>query len=620
MKGYSSVTKRVCDKVKSFYTRNDNSRLITGKRQTKTHKKVKKQRRVLLHNLKILYHKFISEGKTKISYRVFCRLRPFFVVFPRQSDRNTCMCKICDNTELMVASLAKVNAIDTDDLDKIMQRIVCDVKDERCIFRSCAVCKGNRIEVDKHVLDKDVTWFEWKTKTEKRVLSQGNKKIEKEVTLTVKEQITNTTDTLFDKFEVQLERYIKHLFRCKAQYNYYKERIEGISDKECILNIDFSENYVCKYSKEIHSVHFGASKKQITLHTGVAYLHNRPPMTFCTVSESLNHGPAAVWAHLRPVLEQIRTENPNVCSLEIFSDGPVTQYRQKGNFYLTTTCPKQLGFENVQWSFFESGHGKGIPDAVGGFVKRSADDHVKYGKDIMNAKDFCDVLSSGSNSKIYLIDNSSVLEKQALLDSVTLKAVPGTMNLHQIVYLNHGKVAYRNVSCSCEIGTEHKGHEFSKADLESKNEQCKASKVSQKKSSNMKENDQRSDYKDESDMNSQNKSDGKRRQKSNSARTKATDPSQLHYETILHRLSTSKSFNDLKLKCEKLNLPDLNVIPAEINLYSNKLDVDFDVIPDIPDDIQDSRELFPCDVQADGNCLPSCGSVYAYGLYLGLQS
>ena len=82
-------------------------------------------------------------------------------------------------------------------------------------------------------------------------------------------------------------------------------------------------------------------------------------MTFCTVSESLNHGPAAVWAHLRPVLEQIRTENPNVCSLEIFSDGPVTQYRQKGNFYLTTTCPKQLGFENVQWSFFESGHGKG---------------------------------------------------------------------------------------------------------------------------------------------------------------------------------------------------------------------------------------------------------------------
>ena len=82
----------------------------------------------------------------------------------------------------------------------------------------------------------------------------------------------------------------------------------------------------------------------------------------------------------------------------------------------------------------------------------------------MNAKDFCDVLSSGSKSKIYLIDNSSVLEKQALLDSATLKAVPGTMNLHQIVYLNHGKVAYRNVSCSCEIGTEHKGHEFSKAD------------------------------------------------------------------------------------------------------------------------------------------------------------
>ena len=38
-----------------------------------------------------------------------------------------------------------------------------------------------------------------------------------------------------------------------------------------MIVIDFSENYYCKYSAEIQSVHFGASKKQISLHTGVFF-------------------------------------------------------------------------------------------------------------------------------------------------------------------------------------------------------------------------------------------------------------------------------------------------------------------------------------------------------------
>lgn len=41
--------------------------------------------------------------------------------------------------------------------------------------------------------------------------------------------------------------------------------------------------------------------------------------------------------------------------------------------------------------------------------------------------------------------------------------------------------------------------------------------------------------------------------------------------------------------------------------------MDYYSIPDIPDDIPDKRELFPCSVPADGNYLPSAVSVFGYG-------
>ena len=68
---FQKLTKRISEKVHAFYNRNDNTRLIAGKLQTKTLKKKLKQRRVLLQNLKTLHMKFLAEGNTKISYTIF---------------------------------------------------------------------------------------------------------------------------------------------------------------------------------------------------------------------------------------------------------------------------------------------------------------------------------------------------------------------------------------------------------------------------------------------------------------------------------------------------------------------------------------------------------------------
>ena len=97
------------------------------------------------------------------------------------------------------------------------------------------------------------------------------------------------------------------------------------------------KNYVCKMQNEVLSAHFGASKKQISLHTGVYYVgHDGEANTFCTISESLQHGPAAIWAHLDTVLNLIQNKHPEIDTIHYFSDGPCTQYKQKANVFLFT--------------------------------------------------------------------------------------------------------------------------------------------------------------------------------------------------------------------------------------------------------------------------------------------
>nr|CAH7719658.1 unnamed protein product [Callosobruchus chinensis] len=73
------------------------------------------------------------------------------------------------------------------------------------------------------------------------------------------------------------------------------------------MHCDFSENYLVKYAEETQSFHFGGSRKQISIHTVVVYTKvggKTVPKSYCTLSDSLNHGPAAIWAHLIPILNE----------------------------------------------------------------------------------------------------------------------------------------------------------------------------------------------------------------------------------------------------------------------------------------------------------------------------
>ena len=66
------------------------------------------------------------------------------------------------------------------------------------------------------------------------------------------------------------------------------------------------------------------------------------------------------------------------------SDGPTTQYRNKKMFYLITQylpqCCTQL--EDIKYNFSEAGDGQSSADGIRGYLKKFADDQVKYGTDV----------------------------------------------------------------------------------------------------------------------------------------------------------------------------------------------------------------------------------------------
>ena len=83
------------------------------------------------------------------------------------------------------------------------------------------------------------------------------------VKIMYKRQIRCTVAELIEEFNNDVTKFTKHVFTKTSQFNAFKILQEKIKKDEAYIVIDFSQNYNCKYGREIHGAHFGGSKKQI---------------------------------------------------------------------------------------------------------------------------------------------------------------------------------------------------------------------------------------------------------------------------------------------------------------------------------------------------------------------
>jgi hypothetical protein len=319
-------------------------------------------------------------------------MKPFWVIRASEKDRETCLCKTHENPTMKVNKLYDEKVLETKDLRQLISCITCDTKNKYCMYRQCNQCKLKEIntkpETENLNYGKIVEWREWKSDViEKEKISENGEIIKTKHNVTVKKTETGTITTLVNELQQDITRLARHEFNISHQYLQLKHLKDSCKTNELILHIDFSENYLCKYKSEIQSVHFGFSKRQISIHTVMAYTHQKSK-AFATISDNTSHKVVGIWAHLEPVIKQMKRLNPGLNILHFISDGPTSQYRSKSNFYMFSTKLFDLGFSAGTWNFMEASHGKGAPDGIGAVIKRTADTVVNTkGQDITKTAD-----------------------------------------------------------------------------------------------------------------------------------------------------------------------------------------------------------------------------------------
>nr|CAH7753910.1 unnamed protein product [Callosobruchus chinensis] len=262
---YKSVLPKQTDLVRrihQFFLRDDVTRATAGKKETVTHKKNKVQKRFLLDSMKNLYQAFLRENSSlKCHYSYFTKHRPFYVKPPTVDGRDTCLCKLHANITYVVNVLHKNKVIMQRDTNAVLETLVCTVDSESCMKGVCLECNKRYIVYDERNQAAIVDLRQWVRRSE--VVEKAGKtwKISKNIPVTEK----LTLKEVIQKFETVLQNFKTHVYNIRHQYKAYRQCINGLTESEVALHIDFSENYACKYHSEVQSHHFGGSRNQGTM-------------------------------------------------------------------------------------------------------------------------------------------------------------------------------------------------------------------------------------------------------------------------------------------------------------------------------------------------------------------
>lgn len=434
---------KIMTEITTFFNRDDVSRSTAGKKETRTRNNHKMQIRYLVDTLKNLYQIYKDEGG-KYSYATFFRYKPFYVLSPNASSRDTCMCIKHANMELKFEALKKNGVISHPNISDLLKNIVCDTKSYECMYNKCEKCANARVTYSEDKFQEEVIWRQWVREDHKYNKNDGEHTTKK----TFKKETKGLVSDLVADFEKQLNLFKIHNFNWGEQYRQYRACITDLKEDEIVILCDFSENYDTKYGKEVQQRHYGGSQQSVTLHTGVIFF-NKYCQSFVTMSDDNCHEPHAIWAHILPIIKLAKEMNPNLRVVHYFSDGPSSQYRQKKNFFLLNFFTEKLKLSYSTWSFSEAGHGKSLADGIGGTVKRQLDRRVFYGEDVLNANDAHRILQRTMTTvKSFIISPDDIKNMKKLVPE-GIRAVPGTMKLHQIITTEPNEIKYRQLSCFC---------------------------------------------------------------------------------------------------------------------------------------------------------------------------
>ncbi|CAF1566537.1 unnamed protein product, partial [Didymodactylos carnosus] len=130
-------------------------------------------------------------------------------------------------------------------------------------------------------------------------------------------------------------------------------------DQVATIQLDWSENYNLKQAWEEKGAYY--YERHVAIQSGFIWLKNNS-FSFASISDDTCHMAEAAWTAIQDLLNELIDEN-NINTINFISDSPVSQYRNKTTIFMMKRFAIDYNID-IKWIFLESGHGKGVADAV----------------------------------------------------------------------------------------------------------------------------------------------------------------------------------------------------------------------------------------------------------------
>lgn len=282
------------------------------------------------------------------------------IYYQKDIPEVSCLCQKCENLELLVEGVKSFlppfcegdSPIPCTAKD-ILLLFSCDIGSQACAYGDCINCSiQTAVDLSQLNAAEEVHFFQWEVRQGKRYPEKC-------------QQVCRGDEAACQLLE-QVGKMKIHFYLKLKQYHAYQSVKDNLKENEILVHVDFSENYDNKQQHAIQSAYFGY--QSFSIYTVCAYVRENNQTvchSYALINETTDHNAASVF-RLNSFLIALLKEKFSFDTIHFFSDGCAAQFRSKHVFlYLAQYDPSIKLF----WHYFESSHGKGPVDGVGGTVK-----------------------------------------------------------------------------------------------------------------------------------------------------------------------------------------------------------------------------------------------------------
>jgi len=127
-------------------------------------------------------------------------------------------------------------------------------------------------------------------------------------------------------------------------------------EKSIVLQVDFSENVtIAAQQKEVHQKEVHHS--QATLFTTHAWINKGTNFSMVVILDDLEHTKYSIFVFMQHVLHCLKTKFSTITSVDLFSDGPTSQCKQRFPFS-NLHYWEQANEISIKWNVFATSDGK----------------------------------------------------------------------------------------------------------------------------------------------------------------------------------------------------------------------------------------------------------------------